>query len=98
MNFKFSESEETFREELKTWLNAELANQPGENSNPDSDWEFNLTMRRKLAEKGWLTFSPEPDWYRAGDNEVSFHVGETSMDAQIPVQVLAVQVNLKYRE
>ena len=57
MNFKFSESEETFREELKTWLNTELANQPGENSNPDSDWEFNLTMRRKLAEKGWLTMA-----------------------------------------
>ena len=57
MNFKFSESEETFREELKTWLNTELANQPGENSNPDSDWEFNLTMRKKLAEKGWLTMA-----------------------------------------
>ena len=57
MNFKFSESEETFREELRTWLNTELANEPGENSNPDSDWEFNLVMRRKLADKGWLTMA-----------------------------------------
>jgi alkylation response protein AidB-like acyl-CoA dehydrogenase len=57
MNFKFSESEEAFREELRTWLNTELANEPGENSNPDSDWEFNLVMRRKLADKGWLTMA-----------------------------------------
>ena len=57
MNFKFSEREETFREELRTWLNTELANEPGENSNPDSDWEFNLVMRKKLADKGWLTMA-----------------------------------------
>ena len=57
MNFKFSEREETFREELRTWLNTALANEPGENSNPDSDWEFNLVMRKKLADKGWLTMA-----------------------------------------
>ena len=54
MNFKFSESEEAFREELKSWLNTELAARPGSDSNPDSEWAFNLEMRRKLAEKGWL--------------------------------------------
>ena len=57
MNFKFSESEEAFREELKSWLNTELAARPGSNSNPDSEWAFNLEMRRKLAEKGWLTMA-----------------------------------------
>ena len=57
MNFKFSESEEAFREELKSWLNTELAARPGNDSDPDSDWAFNLEMRRKLAEKGWLTMA-----------------------------------------
>ena len=57
MNFKFSESEEAFREELKSWLNTELAARPGSDSNPDSEWAFNLEMRRKLAEKGWLTMA-----------------------------------------
>ena len=57
MNFKFSESEEAFREELKSWLNTELAARPGSNSNPDSEWAFNLEMRRKLAQKGWLTMA-----------------------------------------
>ena len=57
MNFKFSESEEAFREELKSWLNTELAARPGSDSDPDSEWAFNLEMRRKLAEKGWLTMA-----------------------------------------
>ena len=57
MNFKFSESEEAFREELKSWLNTELAARPGSDSNPDSEWAFNLEMRRKLPEKGWLTMA-----------------------------------------
>ena len=57
MNFKFSESEEAFREELKSWLNTELAARPGSDTNPDSEWAFNLEMRRKLAEKGWLTMA-----------------------------------------
>ena len=57
MNFKFSESEEAFREELKSWLNTELAARPGNDSDPDSEWAFNLEMRRKLAEKGWLTMA-----------------------------------------
>ena len=57
MNFKVSESEEAFREELKSWLNTELAARPGNDSDPDSEWAFNLEMRRKLAEKGWLTMA-----------------------------------------
>jgi len=58
MDFRFSESEEKFREELTSWLNRELASRPGDdNDNSDSSWDFNLVMRKKLAEKGWLTMA-----------------------------------------
>ena len=58
MDFRFSESEEKFREELTSWLNRELASRPGDDDdNSDSSWDFNLVMRKKLAEKGWLTMA-----------------------------------------
>lgn len=58
MDFRFSESEEKFRKELRSWLDSELSNRP-DDGNPDSDtsWNFNLEMRRKLAAKGWLTMA-----------------------------------------
>jgi hypothetical protein len=55
-----------------------------------------VTPTSKDAEEGWLTFSPELEMYRAGDNEVSFDVDEKSIDATTPVQVLSVQVAVKY--
>ena len=59
MDFRFSESEEKFREELTSWLNMELASRPSDDDedNSDSSWDFNLVMRKKLAEKGWLTMA-----------------------------------------
>jgi len=58
MDFRFSESEEKFREELTSWLNRELASRPGDDEdNSDSSWDFNIVMRKKLAEKGWLTMA-----------------------------------------
>jgi len=58
MDFRFSESEEKFREELTSWLNSELASRPGDDEdNSDSSWDFNIVMRKKLAEKGWLTMA-----------------------------------------
>ena len=58
MDFRFSESEEKFREELTSWLNRELASGPGDDEdNSDSSWDFNIVMRKKLAEKGWLTMA-----------------------------------------
>ena len=58
MDFRFSESEEKFREELTSWLNRELASRPSDDEdNSDSSWDFNLVMRKKLAEKGWLTMA-----------------------------------------
>ena len=58
MDFRFSESEEKFRGELTSWLNRELASRPGDDEdNSDSSWDFNLVMRKKMAEKGWLTMA-----------------------------------------
>ena len=59
MDFRFSESEEKFREELKSWLDLELTGRPGDDDedNSDASWDFNLVMRKKLAEKGWLTMA-----------------------------------------
>ena len=55
-----------------------------------------VTPTSQDAEEGWLTFSPELEMYRAGDNEVSFDVDEKSIDARTPIQVLSVQVAVKY--
>ena len=58
MDFRFSESEEKFREELRSWLDSELSNRPDDrNDDSDASWNFNLEMRRKLANKGWLTMA-----------------------------------------
>ena len=57
-----------------------------------------LTPTAKDTEEGWLTFSPEPAWYRVGDNRVSFRLAKTSGNGHISIQVLAVQVHVKYRK
>ena len=58
MDFKFSEEEIAFRNELSEWLKTELAERPSnENNEPDQDWAFGLQMRKKLADKGWLTMA-----------------------------------------
>ena len=58
MDFKFSEEEIAFRNELSEWLKTELAERPSnENNDPDQDWAFGLQMRKKLADKGWLTMA-----------------------------------------
>lgn len=58
MDFKFSDEEISFRNELSSWLKSELAERPQNESNdPDEDWAFGLEMRRKLADKGWLTMA-----------------------------------------
>jgi alkylation response protein AidB-like acyl-CoA dehydrogenase len=58
MDFEFSNEELSFRKELSAWLKEELANKPQEGGNDaDADWAFGLEMRKKLADKGWLTMA-----------------------------------------
>jgi len=56
MNFEFSDEEVSFRKELQSWLNEELKDRP-QDSDSDGEWAFGLEMRKKLAEKGWLTMA-----------------------------------------
>lgn len=59
MEFNFSPEEEAFRQELRGFLERELpegwAGPTDEDG--DDDWEFTLEMRKKLADKGWLTMA-----------------------------------------
>jgi len=58
MDFEFSNQEISFRNELSTWLKEELANRPQDGGNDaDAEWAFGLEMRKKLADKGWLTMA-----------------------------------------
>ena len=59
MDFKFSEKEEKLRREIRQlvkeelpegWLIAAL-----EEESRDEDWQFAMSMSKKLAKKGWLT-------------------------------------------
>jgi alkylation response protein AidB-like acyl-CoA dehydrogenase len=57
MDFRFTPEEEAFREELVTFLEESLPPDWSGGDFPadvDEDWEFTLTMRKKLAQKGWL--------------------------------------------
>ena len=58
MDFAFSASEEDFRKQLKVWLKRELSGRPEYESNdPEIAWQFNIEMRSKLANQGWLTMA-----------------------------------------
>ena len=58
MDFEFSDQELSFRNELSAWLKDELANRPKDGGNDaDAEWAFGLEMRKKLADKGWLTMA-----------------------------------------
>ena len=57
MDFRFSQEEEQFRQELLDFLDKELP--PGRNNDglvgAEEEWALNLRMRKKLAQRGWLT-------------------------------------------
>jgi alkylation response protein AidB-like acyl-CoA dehydrogenase len=72
MDFTFGEREETLRAEIREFVKEELP--PGwlqgrlEEESRDEDWEFALSISKKLSQKGWLTMS-WPKTY--GGNEAS---------------------------
>ena len=57
MDFRFSAEDEAFRQELLSFIGQELPPgwEGGGRSPEDWDWDFTRQMRRKLAERGWLT-------------------------------------------
>ena len=57
MDFSFSAEEEDFRRELGDFLRQELPPdwEGGGRWPEEADWEFTCEMRKKLAQRGWLT-------------------------------------------
>ena len=56
MDFRFSEEQQAFRKEVRAFFNREL---PPTYAGPalvtdDEDWDVYRSMKRKLAEKGWI--------------------------------------------
>jgi len=62
MDFQFSEEQEKFRQEVRDFLEKEIPPDwmavefnPELELKTDEDWAFCLSVRRKMAEKGWLS-------------------------------------------
>ena len=64
MDFRFSQAEEGFRQELLDFLRRELPPQweGPVGSTEGNDWDLTLQMRGKLAQKGWLTMHWPKDY------------------------------------
>jgi alkylation response protein AidB-like acyl-CoA dehydrogenase len=57
LEFQFSPEDQAFRRELLEFLRQEYSpvwNEADHGSN-DASWELTKEMRRKLADRGWLT-------------------------------------------
>ncbi|OGP49141.1 MAG: hypothetical protein A2Y79_11090 [Deltaproteobacteria bacterium RBG_13_43_22] len=61
MEFRFSEQEERFREEIRDFVKAELppdwALGMFEEGDSDEEWAFIMSISKKLSQKGWLTMT-----------------------------------------
>ena len=57
MDFRFTSEDEAFRQEVAEFIQLELPpNWEGEGRYPEeSDWDFSLQLRKKMADRGWLT-------------------------------------------
>ena len=57
MRYTFTVEEEELRQEVRTWLTEQLPDSWDGDDGTDEGWAFNLEMRKKLADKGWLTLA-----------------------------------------
>ena len=59
MDFRFSSEDETFRQEVRDFLAAELPPdwQGHVGELQPEQFDFDLEMRRKLADRGWLALA-----------------------------------------
>ena len=57
MDFQFTAEDEAFRQDVRQFIRQELpAGWEGGGRYPEEDdWDFTLVLRKKMAEKGWLT-------------------------------------------
>ena len=57
MDFKFTPEDESFRQELRTFLETELPGtwEGGGRYPEEDDWDLTRVIRRRMADRGWLT-------------------------------------------
>jgi alkylation response protein AidB-like acyl-CoA dehydrogenase len=60
MDFSFAPEDEAFRQEIRSFLNAELRDRPSGDSR--QNWDFYISFIKKLAAKGWLTLAWPEEW------------------------------------
>lgn len=81
MDFQFSEEEERLREEVSRFFDAELPPNwtavefaPEAELESDEEWAFRMSLRRKMAERGWLSL-PWPKRYGGQErSQVEFSI------------------------
>ncbi len=80
MNFAFSPEDETFRADVRAFLQAELRERPGGDGR--QNWDFYTSFIKKLAAKGWLTLAWPKEWGGLGashmqqlvyNEEIAYH-------------------------
>ena len=59
MDFKFTDEEEAFREEVRQWLKKEIPQRwieldPGVWEETEESWALSRQFQRKLGQKGWI--------------------------------------------
>ncbi len=88
MDFKFSHEEETFRQEVKEFLDKELppdwvgyvgGTMAFLHSETDEEWEFFKRMTRKLGQKGWLALT----WPKEYGGQARPHVESLILDEEM---------------
>jgi alkylation response protein AidB-like acyl-CoA dehydrogenase len=83
MEYRFTSEEEAFRGELRDFLRQELpTGWTGSEDDDDADWEFTLKMRRRLADKGWLTMA----WPREYGGQGASHMKQVIFAEEMTYQ------------
>ena len=63
MEFRFTPEDESFREEVRAWLKANLpADWEGPHGNDFEGWEFARDFAKRLAQKGWVAHHWPPEY------------------------------------
>ena len=57
MDFRFTPEDEEFRQEVREFIKQELPPdwEGGGRYPEEDDWDFTVQIRKKMADKGWLT-------------------------------------------
>ncbi|MBI2830789.1 MAG: acyl-CoA dehydrogenase family protein [Chloroflexi bacterium] len=77
MDFRFTEQEEAFRQEVLEWVKQEIGDWRGmldEGDRLGSSWDKNVKMAKDLAEKGWLSLSWPKEYGGQGRSTIDYFI------------------------